>query len=117
MHGDSLDDLRRVVARFRDERDWAQFHSPRNLAMAISIEASELLEHFLWRDGDDVLPDKHQDVADEMADVLAYLLSLADVLGIDLGQALLDKVERNAQKYPATLVRGSARKYTEYTSR
>ncbi len=114
MHSDSLDDLRRVVTRFRDERDWAQFHSPRNLAMAISIEASELLEHFLWRDGGDVPPDKRQDVADEMADVFAYLLSLADVLGIDLGQALLDKVERNSQKYPATLVRGSARKYTEY---
>src|SRR5579871_2191962 len=97
---DSLAELRRLVARFRDERDWAQFHSPRNLAMAISIEASELLEHFLWREQSEVSPEKRQDVIDEMADVFAYLLSLADVLEVDLGRALLDKVERNGQKYP-----------------
>ena len=109
-----LDDLRRRVAAFRDERDWAQFHSPRNLAMAISVEAAELLEIFLWRDSPELSAERLAAVRDEMADVCAYLLSLADVLGVDLGAALIDKLERNAQKYPADLVRGSARKYTEY---
>jgi NTP pyrophosphatase (non-canonical NTP hydrolase) len=111
---DDLGALRQSVAAFRDERDWRQFHSPKHLAMAIAIEAGELLEQFLWSDHDGVFPGKQQAVRDEMADVFAYLLSLADVLDVDLGQALLDKLERNALKYPANLVRGSARKYTEY---
>jgi NTP pyrophosphatase (non-canonical NTP hydrolase) len=111
---DDLGALRQRVVAFRDERDWRQFHSPGHLAMAISIEAGELLEQFLWGDHDGVPPGKQQAVRDEMADVFAYLLSLADILQVDLGHALLDKLERNAQKYPASLVRGSARKYTEY---
>lgn len=114
--GPTLDYLCRRVAAFRDEREWAQFHSPKNLAMAIAVEAGELLEIFQWRDSGDVPYDRLGDVQDEMADVLAYLLSLADGLNLDLGQALLDKLARNAVKYPADLVRGSARKYTEYGS-
>jgi len=111
---DDLSALQQRIVTFRDERDWRQFHSPKHLAMAISIEAGELLEQFQWSDHDGVPPGKQQAVRDEMADVFAYLLNLADILEIDLGQALLDKLERNAQKYPAALVRGSARKYTEY---
>jgi NTP pyrophosphatase (non-canonical NTP hydrolase) len=76
---DDLGALRQRVAAFRDERDWRQFHSPKHLAMAIAIEAGELLEQFLWSDHDGVAPGKQQAVRDEMADVFAYLLSLADV--------------------------------------
>lgn len=110
----TVEELRQRVAAFRDERDWRQFHSPKNLAMAISVEANELLELFLWQDDGDVPEGKMDAVRDEMADVLAYLLSMADTLRIDLGQALVDKIKRNGAKYPAEVVRGSARKYTEY---
>jgi len=112
----TVEELRQRVAAFRDERDWRQFHSPKNLATAISVEAGELLELFLWRDSGDVPEGKMDAVRDEMADVFAYLLSMADTLRIDLGQALVDKVERNGAKYPAEVVRGSAKKYTEYRS-
>ncbi len=110
----TVEELRQRVAAFRDERDWQQFHSPKNLVMAISVEANELLELFLWQDDGDVPEGKMDAVRDEMADVLAYLLSMADTLRIDLGQALVDKIKRNGAKYPAEVVRGSARKYTEY---
>lgn len=112
----TVEELRQRVAAFRDERDWQQFHSPKNLAMAISVEANELLELFLWQDSGNVPQEKLGAVRDEMADVLAYLLSMADTLRIDLGQALVDKVEQNGAKYPVELARGSARKYTEYRS-
>src|SRR3712207_702797 len=78
--GRDLDDLRRRVACFRDERDWAQFHTPKNLAIAISVEANELLEHFLWHDSTQLPVEKVAAIRDEMADVLAYLLSMADAL-------------------------------------
>lgn len=93
-----------------------QFHNPKNLAISISLEASELLEHFQWRTLEE--SEAHaiaakSDLADEIADVAVYLIELADNLGIDFQQAILDKLEKNAAKYPAEKAKGSAKKYTE----
>jgi dCTP diphosphatase len=114
---DELKRLQQQMREFAIERDWEQFHSPRNLATALSIEASELLEHFQWQGAADgnVIPDgKREAVADELADVLLYVLRFADVTGIDLVAAAHAKLEKNAVKYPAERVRGSSRKYDEY---
>lgn len=117
-HDDAtLDQLRTAVAAFRDERDWAQFHSPKNLAIAIAVEAAELLEVFLWRrETDQLNEDKAEHAAQEMADVLIFLLSLADALDIDLAAEMINKLAKNDEKYPKEVVRGSAKKYTEYES-
>jgi dCTP diphosphatase len=107
----TLADLRDIVRRFVDERDWRQFHSPKNLSMSLAIEAAELMEHFQWIDaaesrriGDD--PAKLAEVRDEIADVLCYMLALANELDIDLSTAIHDKMIKNAAKYPAALSRG-----------
>src|SRR3954466_7838225 len=98
--------LREAWARFVAEREWGQFHSPKNLAMGLSVEAAELMEHFLWIDNDAsrrVTQDagKLGEVADEMADVACYLLALSNTLGIDLSDAVVAKLAKNARKYPA----------------
>jgi len=111
--------LRAALRAFAAERDWDKFHSPKNLAMALAVEASELLEHFQWLSEDESrqLPaGKLQQVSEELADVLNYLVRLSDKLGIDLLAAAERKVEANARKYPADKVRGSSRKYTEWSS-
>jgi dCTP diphosphatase len=113
---DSLDELRDALRRFAAERDWDQFHSPKNLAIALSVEAAELLENFHWRtDADSSALDaaKRGDVRDEMADVLLYLIRLADKLDVDLRAAAEHKMNVNARKYPIEKARGSSRKYTE----
>ncbi len=112
-----LDDLTRLLRAFVRERDWEKFHSPKNLTMALAVEASELMEHFQWLTEDESynLPaDKRAAVKDEMADVLIYLVRLADRLGVDLLAAAEHKMERNRDRYPAELVRGSAKKASEY---
>ncbi len=112
-----LEDLTRLLRDFVRERDWEQFQSPKNLAMALSVEVAELLEHFQWltqAESCDLPPEKRAAVADEMADVLIYLVRLADRLDIDLLDAAERKMERNGERYPAELVRGSAKKATEY---
>lgn len=112
-----LNALAREMAEFARDRDWEQFHSPKNLAMALSVEASELLEIFQWlTEAQSHALDEQQAeaAADEMADVLIYLARLAGVLNIDLQSAVRNKQAKNAAKYPADLVRGSAKKYTEY---
>lgn len=110
-----LSALRDVIRQFVDERDWAQFHTPKNLAMAMSIEAAEVMEHFQWLPtGRELADDKRTAVSHELADVLVYLVRLADVLDIDLPAAVADKMALNRQKYPADRVRGDARKYDEY---
>ena len=115
MSETDLESLRTAVAAFRDDRDWAQFHTPKDLAMALSIEASELLELFLWqKESDSVRPDRLESVQQEMADIFIYLLSMADTLDVDLAEAVKRKLDENAQKYASDTVRGSARKYTEY---
>lgn len=112
----SLEQLRTAVRAFAAERDWDQFHSPKNLAMALSVEAAELLEHFQWLSepaSRDLDSGQRAEVAAEMADVLIYLVCLADKLDVDLLQAAQAKIADNARKYPADKVRGSARKYRQ----
>lgn len=107
-------DLMRV---FVDERDWDQFHTPKNLASALSVEAAELLEHFQWLQhgrADELGPEKLVQVRHEMADVLLYLVRIADKLDVDLMAAVQEKMVLNRAKYPAQLVRGDSRKYDEY---
>ena len=113
----SLHILRDRLQAFALERDWDQFHSPKNLAMALVAEAGELVEHFQWLTEEQsrrVEGDKLAKVEEELADVLIYLVRLADKLNVDLFAAAHKKIERNAQKYPADKVKGSAKKYTEY---
>ncbi len=93
---DSIKGLQKKVAAFRDERDWRKYHTPKDLSLSISIEAAELLELFQWQD-DGYEKDR---LEEEMADVMIYLLSLADVADIDLGKAVLSKIELNKEKYP-----------------
>jgi dCTP diphosphatase len=112
-----LNQIRRKIRKFRDERDWMQFHNPKNLACSISIEANELLEHFQWSSSEQSLSvarKKKSEIAHEIADVAIYLIELADNLGIDLAGAIDDKLANNSEKYPADKVRGSSKKYTEY---
>jgi dCTP diphosphatase len=104
-------ELRRAVQAFVDERDWRQFHTPKNLTMSLAVEAAELMEHFQWLDvaqsvdrGRD--PARRGGIADEMADICCYLLSLANALDIDLSEAVLAKLVKNARKYPADEFRG-----------
>jgi len=113
---DVLIELRDRLRCFAADRDWDQFHSPKNLAMALSVEVAELLEHFQWLSEDasrDLPPDRLQKVGEEAADVLVYLIRLADKLGIDLAGAARAKITANAVKYPIEKARGSIRKYTE----
>ena len=103
---------------FADERDWAQFHNPKNLVMALSGEVGELNELFQWLDSDAAArimddPDRAAAVRDELADVFGYLLRLADTLSVDIEAALESKIDKNAQKYPVDRARGSAAKYTD----
>ena len=98
------------LRKFRDERDWAQFHNPKDLAIALSIEAGELLELFLWKAAEDADADK---VKEELADVFAYAFMLADKYGLDVAQIMQDKLEKNKLKYPVAKAKGSAKKYNE----
>lgn len=112
----SLHQLRGRLRQFAKERDWDQFHTPRNLATALSVECAELLEHFQWLtdDGSRSLSDATlEKVRHEMADVLLYLVRLADKLDVDLLAAATSKLQLNARKYPAEKARGTSRKYTE----
>lgn len=117
MSWDELTELQKKLKTFAHERDWEQFHSPKNLVMALSVEASELLEHFQWlteQQSAMLDADKKQEVAYEMADVFIYLLRLATELDVDLEKFVTDKIKINAEKYPVEKVKGSAKKYTEY---
>jgi len=114
---DSLADLRARTRHFARERDWEQFHTPKNLAMALSVEVAELAEHYQWlQTGADAELDdaKRTGIRHELADVLLYLVQLADKSGVDLHAAALEKMALNAAKYPADTVRGDARKYNQY---
>lgn len=112
----TLDELAARLAEFARERDWDQFHAPKNLAMALAGEVGELLEHFQWLTEEQsgaLPPDSKDAVALEMADVLLYLVRLADKLGVDLAAAAERKIALNAEKYPVEGFRGSARKYDQ----
>ena len=112
-----LESLRDQLRTFASERDWDQFHSPKNLAAALAVEASELLEHFQWlteAQSQQLPPETLNEVSNEVADVLLYLIRISDKLGIDLIAAANAKIVLNAEKYPVEKARGSSRKYTEF---
>ena len=112
--------IQKKIRAFRDERDWMQFHNPKDMATAISIEAAELLEIFLWKspaESVQVAKKNQEHVKEEIADIAAYLFELADNLDIDLIAAMEAKLATNAVKYPAAQVRGSSKKYTEYVQK
>lgn len=112
-----LEEMRQSVTKFAQERDWDQFHSPKNLSMALSVEVAELMEHFQWltqAQSRDLDTDTLIEVAKELADVQVYVVRLADMLNIDLVSAVSTKMQENAEKYPADKVRGSAKKYNQY---
>jgi len=117
MNDKSLFDLRERLRRFTEERDWDKFHSPKNLAMALTAEVGELVEQFQWltEDQSKILSEPiHKQVEEEIADIFIYLVMLADKLNIDLIDVAYRKIDINMSKYPVELVRGSAKKYTEY---
>jgi len=112
-----LQALRDIVRTFAEERDWQQFHTPKNLAMALSVEVAELVEHFQWlaTGTDDELNDQQRTgIRHELADSLVYLIRLADRVNVDLYSAVLEKMQLNREKYPVEKVKGQARKYTDY---
>ena len=114
----SLEELSREVMRFRDEREWARFHTPKNLAMGLGIEAGELAELFLWKDDAEIAaaladPAYREKVAHELADVQVFLLYLANATGVALDDAVRAKMTLNAAKYPVEKARGNAKKYDE----
>ena len=114
---DNLESLRNKINQFVAERDWAQFHTPKNLAMAMIVEAAELVEQFQWdtpQESQQLSPEKREAVAHELADTFVYLLRIAEVLEIDLIDATNEKIALNALKYPVDKARGSNAKYTEY---
>lgn len=114
---DSLNELKQKLQQFVDERDWAQFHSPKNLAMAMIVEAAELVEHFQWNteaESHELSDEKREQVSHELADTFVYLLRIAQVLDIDLIEATNKKIALNALKYPADRARGKNNKYTDY---
>ena len=111
-----LESLRDQLRTFASDRDWDQFHSPKNLAAALAVETSELLEHFQWlteAQSQQLPPEALNEVRAEVADVLLYLIRISDKLGIDLIAAAKAKIVLNAEKYPVEKARGSSRKYTE----
>ena len=109
------DETMQRVIQFRDDRDWRQFHTPKDLAISLSLEAAELLEVFQWSGTDLECRDKQDRIREELADVLSYCVLMADVCGLDLDEILNAKVDKNAAKYPVEKARGSAAKYTELT--
>ena len=114
----TVGEIRKRVLAFAHEREWEQFHSPKNLSMALAAEAGELMEHFLWAESKGsaaTLQDarKREQIEDELADVVIYALEFANIAGIDLAKAIEAKLAKNAAKYPVEKARGSAKKYTE----
>ena len=103
-------ELQKALIDFRDERDWKQFHNPKDLALALSIEAAELNEIFLWKQPEEADQDK---IKEELADVLAYALLLANTYDLDINKIVLDKIRKNAEKYPVDRAKGTAKKYDE----
>ena len=105
-----LNELIETLVEFRDERDWGQFHIPKDLALAINVEAGELLELFLWKTSEEADKEK---IKEELADVLAFCLLMAHRYDLDVKQIVLDKIEKNRAKYPVEKAKGSAKKYNE----
>ena len=111
-------ELKKKISKFADDREWIKYHSPKNLSMALSVEAAELMEIFQWMTGDESLTvedeTQRSNISDELADIFVYVVRIADRLDINLSESIKIKMKKNAEKYPAELVRGSSKKYTEY---
>lgn len=117
MNDNPFETIKIKLREFAEQRDWDQFHSPKNLAMALNVEAAELLEHFQWlteQQSSSLDDETLAEVADEIADIQVYLIRLADKLGVNIITATQAKIDKNAQKYPAEKVRGQSKKYTKY---
>ncbi|MDV6344248.1 MULTISPECIES: nucleotide pyrophosphohydrolase [unclassified Nitrosomonas] len=106
----NIEEIIQALVEFRDERDWAQFHNPKDLALALNIEAGELLEAFLWKPSEQADIDK---VKEELADVFAFAFLLAEKYDFNVKQIMLEKIEKNALKYPVAKSKGTAKKYTD----
>ena len=104
-----MEELKKDLIKFQKERYWKKFHTPENLAKSISIEAAELLEHFQWGKNYDIV-----EVSEELADVLIYCIYLADSLNVDIKEIILNKMDKNATKYPVDKSKGNSKKYTEF---
>jgi NTP pyrophosphatase (non-canonical NTP hydrolase) len=105
--------LQQKIIEFRDARNWKQFHTPKDLAISLSLEAGELLENFQWKSSEEAVKTNLENIKDEIADVVIYALLLSHELGIDLEKAVIDKIKKNEQKYPFEKSFGSKKKYTE----
>jgi NTP pyrophosphatase (non-canonical NTP hydrolase) len=105
-----IDEIIKALLEFRNERDWEQFHNSKDLALAINVEAGELLELFLWKKPEDASKDK---IKEELADVLAFSFLLAEKHGFDVKDIVLEKIKKNAEKYPVAKAKGTAKKYNE----
>ncbi|TKC06938.1 nucleotide pyrophosphohydrolase [Pedobacter frigoris] len=103
-------DLKKALINFRNERDWEQFHNPKDLALALSIEVAELNELFLWKKAEDANKEK---IKEELADVFAYAILLAEKYDLDINEIVLAKIKKNAEKYPVDKAKGTATKYTD----
>lgn len=101
------------IIKFRDDRDWKQFHNPKDLAISISLEAAELLEVFQWSAEDITTEGKMDKIREELADVLNYCVLMADVCGLDIDEIVMEKIKRNNEKYPVDKAKGSKEKYTQ----
>jgi len=115
----TIEEIKTDVKRFIDERDWEQFHNPKDVAIALSVEAAEVLEHFTFKSQEQVKeiladPKKKEAIQDELGDCIAYLTDLARVCDIDLAKAYEEKIKKTAKKYPIDLVKGKNNKYTDY---
>ncbi|TEB07343.1 MazG nucleotide pyrophosphohydrolase domain protein [Pelotomaculum schinkii] len=108
-----MNHLIQKLIEFRDQRNWKQFHNPKDLAISLVLEASELLENFQWKSSEQAVREKSKSIEEEMADVFTYLLLLSNEMGIDLEKAVIDKIAKNATKYPESKSFGSNKKYTD----
>jgi NTP pyrophosphatase (non-canonical NTP hydrolase) len=108
-----MEALIKQVIEFRDARDWKQFHNPKDLAISLSLEASELLENFQWKSSEEAVNGKLEEIKDELADVLIYALMIANDLDINVESAILNKLKKNEAKYPVDKFKGTSKKYTE----
>ncbi|EMI09423.1 pyrophosphatase [Anoxybacillus gonensis] len=105
--------LQQRIIEFRDERNWKQFHNPKDLAISLSIEAGELLENFQWKSSEEAIESRMENIKDELADVVIYAFLLSDALGVDLEQIVSNKIKKNMEKYPIEKSFGSKKKYNE----
>lgn len=108
-----MDELTKKIIAFRDERNWAQFHNPKDLAISLNLEASELLELFQWKGNEEAIEENLDKMKHELADVIIYALTLSHELGIDIEEAITNKIQKNADKYPIEKSYGLSKKYTE----